>query len=260
MTVKDKKFRSWTGRKEHHLGWKPEEWQRYFDIEEIEAFREGFETAEMRKDRERFWSYAKNERNRLARKAVRDEKASRPPETYVARTTPVNAYLQAPRRVRIACARYWFYAHILPRGEGKPALTPRTAGRVLGLNEEDQAQIFYPPPQSECQAAAADALQGEYPRFGILWQQAERMKAPADRQWGLDKSPEPPVVIGKLIDPVHHSLGLSEWFYRNKKGQRALYGWDISNYVSGEAKEQQEIEAVVEAPEDYRTQLLSIFD
>jgi len=256
MAIKSKKFRPWSKRPDQRNGRQPDEWQRYFAVDEIEAFAEGFETPEMRKDRRRFWDYAKNERKRLERKAARDAYV---PKTPVSRVRGSD-YLHAPQSVRAACLQYWFFAHILPRGDGQEPLSVARAAKALGLIGEDVEQILIEPEQAVCDAAAAKAAFGEYPPHGMLDAQSGILDIAPEFLFGVARCPEPPKAVERFIDPVHHSLGLSPLFRRNAAGAIVQYGWDSSSYATGEAKVEQEIKAVASDPADYKSKLLSIFD
>ncbi len=257
MTIKNKNFRLWTGRPAVRNGRQPEEWQRYFSDEEIEAFADGVETPEMRKDRERFWGYAKNERKRLVRKAERDKDLG---DTAPRKIIGEHDFLVAPTLTRLACARYWYYANILPRGRNMPAIGSVIARRALGLNERDAKDILHRFSDHLCREAAAQVENGGYPWDGIYLAQAQRSFQDVNRRTGTRPSPEPPKAVGKFIHPVDLDLGLSRHFYEDAYGRRVTYSWTADWYAEGQLKEEREIEELADSPEDYKGKLLSIFD
>ena len=253
MAIKDRHFRVWTGREDFKLGWTASDWQRYFSAEELELFAAGEATADLKADRQRFWNYAKNENRRVAR--VAETGVPVRPRT---KGLPKRAVL--PRRISIACARYWYFAHILPRGEGKRTMGPDYAAKILGLNDADKGRILVRFPQALCEQAARNVEHGDYPKIGFLWQQAERMSLPADKRGLWTRSPKPPNALESFIDPIHYSLGLSHWFPQVENEVRLTYRWHIGRYLEGADLNEAQVKSIADSPEDYREKLLSIFD
>ena len=261
--IKTKRFRAWPRRPRLKNGYDIDDWRAYFDDEEREVLKEGHATDELERERRAFWTYAKNERNRLKRLAERKPRRA-PLKDYYLVTPPTSMpreYLTVPRRVSRACARYWFYAHVLPRAENRPSLSREAAIRILNLNEADAARWLPEMHHSECVKASARVLdEAIYPCCGIPMEMAEKMQVEPDMRWRREMSAEPPPQIRRLIGQPHEALGMSVWYYRNLRGQRAVYGWRYEFYAGEEARVERKAKEVAADKADYRSKLLGIFD
>lgn len=265
--IKSKTFRAWPRRKRRKNGAQIDEWRAYFSEDEIEALLDGTASDDLQRTRRAFLSYARDERKRVervaAQKPKREPTAAEKRNWYPVRPKPGTAgtFLTLPRRVSMAVARYWFYAHALPRSEGKPALQRDTAIRALNLNDADAERWLPALSYNECKAMTRRVREDvHYPRCGIPVELAERIQVEPTMTWRREMSAEPPPHILTLVDPIHLSLGLSVWFYKNGRGQRAVYGWRPEDYAGGQAKVEAVAKDIVTDKADFRSQLLNIFD
>tara|TARA_R110000851_G_scaffold142061_1_gene280394 strand:- start:35 stop:442 length:408 start_codon:yes stop_codon:yes gene_type:complete len=132
---------------------------------------------------------------------------------------------------------------------------------ALSLSDEDAARNMPFVHIDVCKRLARNAALGYYPRAGVPWEMAEAIGVEPVMRWRREMTPEPPEAVQSFMDPTHEGLGLSGWYYQNKRGQRAVYGWTADFYAEGTLQvAQAKVKRAEGSPEDYRNKLLSIFD
>jgi hypothetical protein len=254
--VIEKTFRPWHGRERIPNGYGIDDARSYFHEDELRAIADGVSTDALDRERTAFSRYVYDEHRRVARQPSPRSKAA---PTVIFRHHYPGA-LYAPRTVAYSCSRYWFFAHALPRGEGRPHLRRDVAQRVFGLHDADMAKWCPELPWSLCEKSAELAATGKYPRAGIPAEMAELIGLDASMRWRREPSYYPPPQVRRLMDPIHESLGLSQFYYAAKYAGFLGFCWNAGYYADGELKVEKEIAEIVEDKADYRSRLLAIFD
>jgi hypothetical protein len=214
---------------------------------------------ELRDLRSAFWRDKYRENKRIEATIARRRDATAAAAATADRETRHHGdRLHAPRHMLWSAARYWFYAHVLSRGFGSPAIQKGTLARALALSDRDADRMMPEVPNTVClHWAERIASGGAYPRAGVPAEMAEWMGVDADSRLVYDRSPAPPGQVRRYIQAEAYE-DLSRFFYHSKNGRPIVWGWSGESYAEGEHKETLEVKAI--AQPGMREKLLAIFD